>query len=259
MLEIEKNNIEIEKNDTEKEMNSLFLMNLQEKMKDKIKELPNEPYIIPFKKDYSASLLCETFPFTLSQEEFNTLWNLHPPQTHIIHIHSLDIPVYRYSQSYLQTPHPPLSFLENHSYMYSGKDMSTNQQSLPSCLQPFMDEMQKKDKKYNQVIVNWYEDQSHFISFHSDCLYEMIPNAPISILSLYDPSQSDLQKRSMMFRKKKEKKSFLTLPLHDQLLLTMNGTIQHEYQHGILEETNECARRISISFRQMIESETSEK
>ena len=45
--------------------------------------------------------------------------------------------------------------------------------------------MLSKDKAYNQVIANWYEDQQDYIAAHADCQRGMVHNADISLLSLY--------------------------------------------------------------------------
>ena len=39
---------------------------------------------------------------------------------------------------------------------------------------PFYEEMKKTDPKYNQAIVNWYEDQDDYIAPHSDCQIGMV-------------------------------------------------------------------------------------
>lgn len=39
---------------------------------------------------------------------------------------------------------------------------------------PIYEYVKKIDERYNQVIVNWYEDENDYIAPHSDCQIGMI-------------------------------------------------------------------------------------
>ena len=93
------------------------------------------------------------------------------------------------------------------------------------------------DSKYNQVIANWYEDKNDYIAYHSDCVYNMIPNAKISMLSLYDSDQiTENNIRSLIIKPKPSIKSLyenFEIKLKHGMIITLEGTTNAEYRHGI--------------------------
>ena len=96
-----------------------------------------------------------------------------------------EVEVHRWPQSYLNTPRCELNVIKNKSYMYSGFNTETNNNLLPPQFQLYYDYFKAQNRGYNQVIANWYENEKDYISYHGDCEIGMIPNAEISIVSLY--------------------------------------------------------------------------
>jgi alkylated DNA repair dioxygenase AlkB len=212
--------------------------------------------VIQLNKSGTAYIIIDHIPHDLNNlalDTFNMMYKLHPDDRHKIIMFENEINVSRYSQSYLHTPND-LSHTVNQSYMYSGFDTSTNNMDLPELFRPYYDYMKTLDPKYNQVIANWYEDNYDYIAFHSDCQKNMIDDAKISIISLY-PSTGDY--RSLKLKPKSNNIDSLreefTINLHHGTIITMCGTTQDEFRHGIMKENKECSNRISLSFRQMIQ------
>jgi alkylated DNA repair dioxygenase AlkB len=135
--------------------------------------------------------------------------------------------------------------------MYSGFDTSENNIDLPELFQPYYNYMKTLDPKYNQVIANWYENNYDYIALHSDCQRGMIDDAKISILSLYG---SDDKYRSLKIKPKSKTNSLekeFVINMHHGTIITMCGTTQDEFRHGIMKEEKDCGNRLSLSFRQM--------
>lgn len=180
---------------------------------------------------------------------------LHPLEKYTIINKEKEIKVNRYSQSYLQTPKIDKEYIKNHSYMYSGFNDENNNDDLPNELKSYYDYIKKIDEKYNQVVVNWYENGEDDISFHSDCNYNMIDNAKILIISLYNYNEiTNENLRTFIIKPKKNIKSLkdvFEIKLEHGMIITMCGNIQNEFRHGIKKDFNVKLPRISISFRQM--------
>ncbi|MBA42602.1 MAG: hypothetical protein CMF62_01355 [Magnetococcales bacterium] len=140
--------------------------------------------------------------------------------------------------------------------MYSDKTLNFEKE-LPDKFKVFFDYInsEKTGKKYNQVIINWYE-KTGSIKYHADCQEGLDKNEPITILTLEEnTSQKKIDGKhwSLTFKPKKDidgkRANFRT---HNGMILTMNGRTQETHVHGI-----PCAkfkhprnnRRISISFR----------
>lgn len=109
------------------------------------------------------------------------------------------------------------------------------------------------DKRYNQVIANWYENKDDYIAFHSDCQRGMIDNASVCLVSLYSSSDPD-GFRYLEFNPKATTKSLerkFVIRLDHGSVLIMHGTTQEDYRHGIRKSEEPVAPRLSLSFRQM--------
>jgi alkylated DNA repair dioxygenase AlkB len=173
--------------------------------------------------------------------------------------------VHRYQQCYLKTPKIDQDTLHKQSYMYSGYDTSNNNGELPELFQVYYDHMKSLDTNYNQVIANWYLDETDYIAHHSDCEIGMINNAAISIISLY--GQNEQHNHVMSFIPKNGEINHiydkLNIILRHGVVVTMCGTTQKEFKHGVAtksihdgsekSENSDVIARISLSFRQFIE------
>ena len=146
--------------------------------------------------------------------------------------------------------------------MYSGFDTLSNNDELPEIFKPYYEFMKNIDNKYNQVIVNWYENENDYIAPHADCQRGMIENSKIAILTLnecfienndientryfeitpkYINYQSDNKPLADIFK----------IKLVHGSIITMCGTTQDNFLHQIKKENKKIGKRISLSFRQM--------
>ena len=202
-------------------------------------------------KDGSSYLLISYLPKELIkhiEDNFYDMWNLHPERKHKIIMYEKEVEVNRYSKSYLHTSND-LSHITTKSYMYSGYETDNNNGDLPKVFKPLHQYMAKQDAKYNQAIVNWYENEKDYIGFHSDCQKNMIDNAKISIISMYQNSE---HYRCLKLRPKNDLSlNNYKIMLNQGMILTMCGNTQNDYRHGITKELIDTERRISLSFRQM--------
>jgi hypothetical protein len=232
------------------------LENITNKIEMKIFKKSKMTKIIQLNKSGSSYITIDFLPDDLellTYRQFKNMWNLHPPKKHKIIMYEKEVHVSRYSQSYLNT-YTNLDHTNHSSYMYSGFDVSNNNQDIPDLFKPYYDYVKSLDQKYNQIIANWYFDQTNYIAQHSDCTLGMIDNHKICIISLY-PCYDDSQFRYISFKFKN-----INDPLYDVLhirleqcmILTMHGDIQKEFTHGI-DKQDGCDKmsRISLSFRQM--------
>jgi hypothetical protein len=138
--------------------------------------------------------------------------------------------------------------------MYSGMDMSNNNNNIPHLFSPFYDYMKNKNIDYNQIIINWYETKHDHIAFHRDCLKQLNTNIPITIITLAETPYRNFE----IIPFEDNPKSVLSIHSHLQILsehgleLKFCGNSLTEFRHGMPEITDpsvNVGRRISISFR----------
>lgn len=78
-----------------------------------------------------------------------------------------------------------------------------------------------------------------YIAFHSDCEKGMIENAKVAILSLYPCDEEQNFRFLELIPKKLQTKSLFDkylIRLDHGLIVTMHGTCQKEFRHGIRKE-----------------------
>lgn len=218
----------------------------------------NQAICIQLNNSGSAYILIDYLPKELCNHAYHTfesMWNLHPNQRHKIIFYQNEINVSRYSKSYLNT-YTNLEHVKTHSYMYSGYDIDENNDELPELFQPYYQHIQKIDNRYNQAIANWYENENDYIAQHSDCQLGMIQNSKISICSFY-PNNDTVNYRCLDIIRKKENHDSIAdlfkIRLDHGSIVTMCGNTQDNYTHGIAKNNVKKNKRISLSFRQMIE------
>ena len=154
---------------------------------------------------------------------------------------------HRYHKSYLKTP--PFNKNVNKSYMFSGKNCEEIEEELPEMFKPFLNFMTEQDAKYNQVVVNWYENENDYMPSHSDWTDGMVKGHKISALTLTETDED--KKRSLVVASKSEGVTHAIKLTHGQIL-TMRDGFQELYRHEVpaLSLEPKKNRRISISFRQ---------
>ena len=233
---------------------------------EEVKEVNHEKTFSPPKEKYIKTVIPNKIPRILSLNEdgtsyiqidylpeipdnFKDMWELHPSEKHKIIMYEQETEVYRYSKSYGNTPND-LFHTKKSSYMYSGYDTSQNNEELPDAFSSIYTYMKSTDPRYNQTIVNWYEKEDDFIAFHADCQRCMIPNAKISIVSLYE-NISENNYRYLVLKNKRDG-SNIRIRLDHGTIVSMCGKTQDEFLHAVPKMNHSVCPRISISFRQMI-------
>lgn len=220
-------------------------------------KIPGFTQVVQLNESGTSYIIIDSIPEELrkiDEVDFHKMFNLHPENKHKVIMREKETEVFRYSKSYGNTPND-LSHIEKKSYMYSGFDTSKNNDELPDLFSPIFSYMKQLDVNYNQIVVNWY-DENDFIASHSDCTMEMHQNCKISIVSLY-PHDDEKNFRFLDVRAKKSSgvvtlASLFRIRLDHGTIITMCGDCQHEFTHGVRKQKS-SGRRISLSFRQMCE------
>lgn len=186
-------------------------------------------------------------------KHYEKLFQLHPVERGKVIMYGHETQSSRWHKSYLNTP-VRTEVYENRSYMYSGKDPSTDT-VLPELFQPYLDFSNKNQPKnsYNQVIVNWYLNGNDFIAAHSDCQLNMKPNAGIALISLYEKEEDF---RELRFTPKKNSSlendfiyDHLSISALNGSIITMYGDTQNKFRHKVPKSAHINTSRISITLR----------
>jgi len=173
-------------------------------------------------------------PNHLAELDFAAIWALHPANYNQIKIYGKMVTMPRYTQTYLK------------NYTYSGVEHIAL--PLPDILQPFfewannlMDGMQ-----FNQVLVNWYQDGSHYIGAHADNERQLVRDYPIISISLG-------AERLFRIRDKETKEVVSDIVMKDCSYMVMCGKMQQNYTHEVPKvmgrRGDELGPRINITFR----------
>jgi alkylated DNA repair dioxygenase AlkB len=196
-------------------------------------------YLSQFMTDYSTKNFCEMFYY-------------HPNKRHEIVINRANKQVFRWQQSYMNTPKCTPELISRLSYMYSGLDDSNNNNELPEIFKPYYEYAKSVDKKYNQAVICWYNDQDDYISYHSDCEKDMINMYKVMIITLNEPILNN--NRTMNFTNKNNSSIiYEQIELINGSVLEIPHNVNKQFNHGIPKSIIKKGRRISISFRQINE------
>lgn len=169
---------------------------------------------------------------------FDQLWTLHPPEYGIVKIFDKLIHTPRYTQNY------------GKSYWYTG--MMHNAVELPELFKPFQQWANSLgyENSFNQILINWYANGTHYIGPHSDNEAQIIPSSPIISITLNEGTIE----RIFRIRSKIDKKIQLDIPMADKTYLVMCGDIQKTFTHEVPKITGKksdsVGKRINITFRQ---------
>jgi alkylated DNA repair dioxygenase AlkB len=160
---------------------------------------------------------------------FQSLWELHPDDYHVIRIHGRPIKTPRWQQAY------------GADYFYTG---STNTAlSVPAILEPLHRwARQAIDDRLSGLLLNWYDSAlGHYIGPHHDSTKNMVPGAPIVTVSLGE---------QRIFRvthpKLKVKRDFLA---ESGTVLIMPYETNSAWKHSVPKLPRHRGRRISITLR----------
>lgn len=183
----------------------------------------------------------------VNSDEFENIWKTHPEEYGTVKIYGKELKTPRWQQTYLQ------------NYKFSGIDHKIL--PLPDTIKKYLDwantlDMYQNKKQnlnqnlnqkplFNQVLINWYKDGSHYISSHADDEGQLLHNSPILSISFGTERK---------FRIRKNKKIIKDIMIKNNDVLVMGGRFQKDYKHEIVKIAGNkgklVGRRINITFRQ---------
>lgn len=174
---------------------------------------------------------------TGEKEKFQKLWSVKPEKRGEVIIYGRKLEVPRWQKSYLR------------GYHFSG--ITHDSDPLPECFQEFLHWVKGLDlyngKRFNQVLVNWYNNGMSYIGSHSDDESQLIPNSPIVSVSLG-------AERKFRIRSKETKKIVKDIILKNGQVVVMGGKFQQELKHEIVKVSGKKGEgvgpRINITCRQ---------
>lgn len=145
-----------------------------------------------------------------------------------------------------------ISYFGNKDYTYSG--VKHSKQPFPEfiskilqtlCESELLTKRIKKEslKSLNSCLINYYENENDYISFHSDDEKELGPDNKTNILIV---SVSFGCEREFVI---KNKKSELKISLQNGSVLIMYGDFQQHYVHSLIKGKTKCDGRINLTFR----------
>ena len=173
-------------------------------------------------------------PEELLNIDFDILWDLHPIEHGKVKIMGKEIDVPRWQQVYLK------------DYYFSG--IMHKKKDLPKEFIPFYKfvSMVSQNDYYNQIVINWYKDGSHYIGAHSDNEKQLIKNSPVFSISLGET-------RTFRIRDINTKEIIEDFELENGTCFVMGGNFQEKYTHEITKITGRrgelTERRINLTFR----------
>lgn len=215
-------------------------------------------------KDDSASVSISVLPNSLqlyALDKFDEMFAMHPQELGDVIMNEKTMKSSRWHESYLNTPKYSN---ENKSYMFCGKEeeqMEKIQKDLPKIFQPFLDHLndlpENKTRPFNQVVANWFKDGSNHIPFHSDYKYGIESDTtPVTSIT-FSPATKIEECRIFSIKLKKKSTvgteqinyTKVNIPTTHGLVISMEGTIQDHFWHGIVKGDDKVLPRISLSFR----------
>lgn len=190
--------------------------------------------------------------------DFDTLWRMKPEKRGYISHNKSALEAHRFYKSYGNTPDLNPS---NFSYMFSDGNVQTFD-SVPPVFSELIDYLNtlccdnnnsnsnSNSNKYNQVVVNWYENGDDYCPRHKDCLDNMSDNATVSIVNIvengYDAPLTEI--RDLVFWPGNSKPKVIFKCKHG-VCITFGDVALRKWTHGVPKSKEKVARRISISFR----------
>ena len=168
--------------------------------------------------------------FTYDPKQFNTLWDQHPDEYHIIKMRGKEIRTPRWQQAY------------GKSYNYSG----TKNVALPISAEmaPFLSWAQKEiDPRLNGLLLNWYDgEKSHYIGAHRDDTKDLHRESPIVTISLGE-------ERIFRLRKIGTKGVKIDVPVRNGDVLVVPWETNWNFTHEVPKFKKYINRRISVTLR----------
>jgi alkylated DNA repair dioxygenase AlkB len=175
-----------------------------------------------------------TLPHSLNTQ-FDSLWSLCPPTQHQVRVWGQMVTIPRFHQSY------------GRSYRFSGVEHQAK--PVPPELFPYLEWVNELGYgTFDEILINWYMDGTHYISSHSDDEPQIKPGSPIVSISLG-------AKRMFRLRDARTREKVRDVPMVGGCVLVMGGDFQRELKHEVPKINGRkgaaVGSRINITFRQM--------
>lgn len=161
------------------------------------------------------------------------LWEHRPENFNKVVIRGRTVETPRWQQAY------------GRDYYFTG--MNHTALPIPEILQGFLDwandlEEYKQFGSFNGILVNWYQDSSHYIGPHSDDVRNLVPNTPILTASIGAT-------RTFRIRSKEDRSIVKDIEAVGKTYIVMGSTMQSHYTHEIVKSSKKIGRRVSVTLR----------
>lgn len=173
---------------------------------------------------------------SVSQDEFESLWQAHPATQDSITVFGKTHKIPRFQRLYA----------DSGSYRYSGKTMKAYPLQHPLLLRALAQANGfEKQFDYNGILVNWYQSGLHSMGLHADDEPELKTGAPIYSYS-FGASRIF---RIRQFSQKASEKIRIDVLLENQSLLIMGGKMQRYFKHELPKSRSVSGARINLTIR----------
>lgn len=195
--------------------------------------------------------------FNLSPTQFEELWEQKPEEHGKVRVFGKEFDMPRFCKSYGQ------------NYYFSGKQHSAAplldidilyddeyKPFLCVCIEFLNEKYAENNWVFNQVLINWYNNNQHYISDHSDDESKFVKGSPIVCFNYCKHPRDIVIKRKKSDLKKK--KSLKHLMENNTGYVMYGKDFQKNYTHGVpkrVTKERRDERRISITFRYFEKSE----
>lgn len=162
-------------------------------------------------------------------DAFENLWNLHPDERPVIHMHGQRVAIPRWQRAY------------GRDYHFSGT--TSRALPIPPAVEPLLEWTRANiDERLDGLLVNWYDGSlGHYIGAHRDSLRELVSGAPIVTLSFGE-------QRTMRFRPWRGR-GFLDIPAAHGSVIVIPYTTNRFWTHEVPRTKRAQGRRISLTLR----------
>ncbi len=162
------------------------------------------------------------------EAQFEALWDLHPGDYDVIHMHGQPVKLPRWQQAY------------GKDYHFSGRTSEAH--PIPTVLDPFLRWSRERiDDRLNGLLLNWYDGAlGHYIGPHNDETMNLVPGAPIVTVSCGE------ERIFRLTHPEKAKRDFLA-EVGTVFVMPYNTNLA--WKHSVPRRARYRGRRISITLR----------
>ncbi len=165
----------------------------------------------------------------LNNEQFETLWQLHPIEYQEIQLHGRLVKTPRWQQAY------------GNDYRFSGQ--TSRALPVPPILQPFRQWCCARiDRRLNGLLLNWHDGSlGHYHGPHRDSRIGLVVGTPIVTISLGE---------DRIFRLRPwKKKGFIDFEPKNGSVYLLPFSTNLTWTHEIPRKASQLGRRISVTLR----------